>query len=84
MKQTIIQFLYIILILSSITVCFFTAFVQTSKGNGLSPITGQGLALFQKTKVRGSEKKVQNIVASATVLIFFALLALLYTANHVN
>lgn len=82
MKSTIVQILNILLIVSSVTVCFFVAFVQTSKGNGLTAITGEGLALFEKTKVRGAEKKVQNIVMSATILIFFCLLALLYSANH--
>ena len=57
-------------IVCSLMLCLFVAFFQTSKANGLTAITGEGLSLFTKTKVRGAEKTVQNVVTFFTILLF--------------
>lgn len=57
-------------IVCSLMLCLFVAFFQTSKANGLTAITGEGLSLFTKTKVRGAEKTVQNIVTFFTISLF--------------
>lgn len=68
-----------LLIVAGIDV-FCIGFLQTSKANGLSALTGEGLALFEQTKVRGTEKNIQNIVKTCTILLFIGLLVSLYIA----
>lgn len=65
----LIQVMNIIIWISSIGLCLFVGFFQTSKSNGMSTITGEGLQLFANRKLRGVDKRIQNIVIVLTIIL---------------
>lgn len=64
------KILEMIMLGCAVLLCVFVGFFQTSRAGGLTGITGEGLALFEKTKVRGTEKTIQTIVTVLTAILF--------------
>lgn len=67
--NNLVHALNAIIWVASIGLCLFVGFFQTSKSNGMSTITGEGLQLFANRKLRGVDKRVQNIVIVLTVIL---------------
>ena len=69
--------IYGVMILCSIVLIFFVAFMMRSKGNGLSAISNSNLALFETTKSYGVEKGMQRVCTVCTLLMFCAVVGYL-------
>lgn len=79
----IINILQGISVFASIMLCIFVAFFQISKSSGLNAITGEGLSLFEKTKVRGAEKTIQNFVLFFTIVLFACIILIPLVSRYI-